>query len=52
MKNEINEAHEAEETDSDSLSDESVSKKRKVVVPGEVIVSGEDFLHNVRFEIE
>jgi exosome complex component RRP4 len=44
MKNEINEAHEAEETNStDSLAD-SESKKRKVVVPGEVIVQGEDYL--------
>jgi exosome complex component RRP4 len=38
MKNEINEAHEAIESDSDA------SPKRKVVVPGEEIVSGEDYL--------
>ncbi len=39
MRNEINEAHEAlEEIDSEA------SIKRKVVVPGEVIVSGEDYL--------
>ncbi len=37
MKNEINEAHEAEETDSKAT-------ERKIVVPGETIVSGEDFL--------
>jgi len=39
MKNEINEAHEAGE----DFSDENI-KKRKVVVPGEIIVSGEDYL--------
>lgn len=39
MKNEINEAHEATE-DSNS----SVETKRKIVVPGEVIVEGEDYL--------
>jgi|SRR3989344_4217525 len=38
MKNEINEAHEAVETDSDA------SIKRKVVVPGETIATGEDYL--------
>jgi exosome complex component RRP4 len=38
MKNEINQAHEAVESDSDA------STKRKIVVPGEIIVSGEDFL--------
>ncbi len=38
MRNEINEAHEAIDLDSDA------SVKRKVVVPGEVIVSGEDYL--------
>ena len=38
MKNEINEAHEAVESNSDA------STKRIVVVPGEVIVSGEDYL--------
>ena len=42
MRNDINEAHDAEEDISSSGSDES--KKRKVVVPGEVIVSGEDYL--------
>lgn len=40
MKNEINEAHEAEY---DAVSDEP-TKKRRVVIPGEVIVSGEDYL--------
>ena len=40
MKNKIKEAHEAEE---EGYS-EDIPKKRKVVVPGEVIVSGEDFL--------
>ncbi len=38
MNNEINQAYEAVETDSDA------SVKRKVVVPGEVIVKGEDYL--------
>ncbi len=38
MMNEINEAHEAEET----VSNENV--KREVVIPGEVIVSGDDYL--------
>lgn len=38
MRNEINEAHDAVEIDSD------VVTKRKVVVPGEIIVSGEDYL--------
>ncbi len=38
MKNEINEAHEAGE----DMPDPSV--KREVVIPGEIIVSGEDFL--------
>ncbi|MBU0760170.1 MAG: exosome complex protein Rrp4 [Nanoarchaeota archaeon] len=38
MKNEINEAHEAFEENSSSDS------KRKIVVPGEVIVKGEDYL--------
>jgi|SRR3989344_2357783 len=40
MKNEINEAHEA--IDIDSASPESAA--RKVIVPGEIIVSGEDYL--------
>ncbi|MBU0760667.1 MAG: exosome complex protein Rrp4 [Nanoarchaeota archaeon] len=39
MKNQINEAHEAVENNSNDS-----STKRKVVVPGEVIVEGEDFL--------
>jgi exosome complex component RRP4 len=39
MKNEINEAHEAIENDSSSD-----SAKRTIVVPGETIVEGEDFL--------
>ncbi|MEI6731851.1 MAG: KH domain-containing protein [archaeon] len=45
MKNMINEAHEAE-TGAPSGESESleVIKKRKIVVPGEIIVSGEDFL--------
>lgn len=38
MKKEINQAYEAVETDSDA------SIKRKVVVPGEIIVEGEDYL--------
>ena len=37
MKNEINEAHEADEN-------VSSDKKREIVIPGEVIVSGEDYL--------
>jgi len=41
MKNEINEAHEAEENDSVDIQE---SPKRKAVVPGEVIVKGEDYL--------
>jgi len=40
MKNKINEVHETEEIEGTS---EEV-KKRKIVVPGEVIVSGEDYL--------
>lgn len=43
MKNKINEANEENTESKETISDES-SKKRKVVVPGEVIVSGEDFL--------
>lgn len=39
MRNEINEAHEAMEN-----SDFSSDAKRKLVVPGEIIVSGEDYL--------
>ncbi|MEK6893358.1 MAG: exosome complex RNA-binding protein Rrp4 [Nanoarchaeota archaeon] len=39
MKNEINEAHEAHEESS-----EEITKKRRIVIPGEVIVSGEDYL--------
>ena len=43
MKNEINEAHEAaEKVVSDDASNNK--EKRKIVVPGEVIISGEDFL--------
>lgn len=38
MRNEINEAHEAIEIDPD------IPTKRTVVVPGEIIVSGEDYL--------
>lgn len=38
MKNEINEAHEAVEFDNSSAS------KRKIVVPGELIAAGEDYL--------
>ena len=37
MKNEINEAYEAVETDSDA-------SRREVVVPGEIIATGDDFL--------
>ena len=44
MKNEINEAHEAEEENSTDSSADSEPKERKVVVPGEVIAQGEDFL--------
>ena len=42
MKNEINEAHEAVEKNSSENS--SDAPERKVVVPGEVIVSGDDYL--------
>lgn len=42
MKNEINEAHEAGEEHDFSYNSES--KSRKVVVPGEIIVQGEDYL--------
>ena len=38
MKKEADKAHEAEEITED------ISRKRKIVVPGEIIVSGEDFL--------
>lgn len=41
MKNHINEAHEAIENDSQS---DSEDVKRKIVVPGEVIIEGEDYL--------
>ena len=41
MRNEINEAHEAHET---NISETEPTGKRKIVVPGEIIVSGEDFL--------
>ena len=40
VSNEINEAHEAGE----KISSDSLKEKRKIVVPGEVIVSGDDFL--------
>lgn len=41
MINEINEAHEAVEEENYT---EEPAKKRRVVIPGEIIVSGEDFL--------
>jgi exosome complex component RRP4 len=44
MKNEINEAHEADEDSSINASTPDSSKKRTVVVPGEIIVKGEDYL--------
>ncbi len=45
MRNKINEAHEAIDSSEDQNSSNlSVDVKRKVVVPGEVITSGEDFL--------
>jgi len=40
MKNEINEAHEAAENNSG----EALESNRRIVVPGEVIVTGEDYL--------
>ena len=43
MKNMINEAHEAEE-DTSFSEEQEPTKKRKPVIPGEIIVSGEDFL--------
>ncbi|MEK6890253.1 MAG: KH domain-containing protein [Nanoarchaeota archaeon] len=39
-----NGAHEAQSQNADTAEDSSVSKKRKIVIPGEIIVSGEDFL--------
>lgn len=42
MKNKINEAHSSDELEGADYSESD--SKRKVVVPGEVIVSGEDFL--------
>ncbi|MAG38443.1 RNA-binding protein [Candidatus Pacearchaeota archaeon] len=44
MKNEINEAHEAVEDNSTDSSNSSEPVERRPIVPGEVIVSGEDFL--------
>jgi len=46
MKNEINEAHEAIEgiSTDDSNSVNSESPERRPIVPGEIIVSGEDYL--------
>jgi len=41
MKNEINEAHEAVDATSNETSEKT---KREVVVPGEIIISGEDYL--------
>lgn len=41
MKNEINEAHDYFENSSDKISEVS---KRKAIVPGEIIVTGEDYL--------
>ena len=41
VENDINKVQESEESNSDSESDK---EKRKIVVPGEVIISGEDFL--------
>src|SRR3989344_5407943 len=41
MRNDINEAHEAVENSSEDSYD---STKRKLVVPGEVIVDGDDYL--------
>ena len=42
MRNKINEAHEAAEEVSDYSEDSN--KKRKIVIPGEIIVKGEDYL--------
>ena len=44
MKNEINEAHDYFENSSDKISEVS---KRKAIVPGEIIVTGEDYLPGV-----
>jgi len=41
MKNDINEAHEAIEYEEDS---ENIHKDRRIVVPGEIIATGEDYL--------
>ncbi len=43
MKNETNEAHEADETNSEAT-EANEPTERKIVVPGEVIATGEDFL--------
>ncbi|MEK6850376.1 MAG: exosome complex RNA-binding protein Rrp4 [Nanoarchaeota archaeon] len=43
MKKEIKQAQDASEENANGF-DEDTSKKRKVVIPGEVIVSGEDYL--------
>ncbi len=40
MKNEINEAHEAV----DGFSEDASDAKRKVIIPGEIIIAGEDYL--------
>jgi exosome complex component RRP4 len=40
VKNEINEAHEAEK----KISNDNLKEKRIIVVPGEIIISGDDFL--------
>ncbi len=44
MRNKINEAHEAEEETISEVVEPSLPSKRHVVVPGEVIVSGDDYL--------
>ena len=44
MENEINQAHASEENSASEPKSERKETKRKVVIPGEIIVSGEDFL--------
>lgn len=44
MKNEINEAHDEEISSNGNFSDTSSENKRWIVIPGETIMTGEDYL--------
>lgn len=44
MRNEINEAHEAIESEEGNSAEVSEPTKRKIVVPGEIIIEGDDYL--------